>query len=247
MAGTTADKLALAASNKAAIKAAIEAKSPATAPTNVMSQWPTAIASIPTASAPVIQPLSVTANGTYSAPSGVDGYSPVTVSVAGTVDWDEIVGGTIRGDVVTTLATIPENAMFGKKFIASVSAPNCTTVANQAFCNCFHLRSVSLPVATKLQMSAFNSAGSQETELTVSIPKVNTLEAFVFAYSSVTSLRLPSVKGESWSMNNSTLSFTSKLTEIHFAAAYESAIRAHSGFATLWGHGAGTATVTFDL
>lgn len=31
----------------------------------------------------VIEPLSVTANGTYSAPSGVDGYSPVTVNVSG--------------------------------------------------------------------------------------------------------------------------------------------------------------------
>ena len=31
----------------------------------------------------VIQPLAVTANGTYTAPAGVDGYSPVTVNVAG--------------------------------------------------------------------------------------------------------------------------------------------------------------------
>lgn len=31
--------------------------------------------------APVINPLSVTANGTYTAPSGVDGYAPVTVNV----------------------------------------------------------------------------------------------------------------------------------------------------------------------
>lgn len=30
---------------------------------------------------PVINPLPVTANGTYTAPSGVDGYSPVTVAV----------------------------------------------------------------------------------------------------------------------------------------------------------------------
>ena len=34
-------------------------------------------------SQPVIQPLSVTQNGTYTAPSGVDGYSPVTVNVSG--------------------------------------------------------------------------------------------------------------------------------------------------------------------
>jgi hypothetical protein len=31
--------------------------------------------------APVIESLSVTTNGTYTAPSGVDGYSPVTVNV----------------------------------------------------------------------------------------------------------------------------------------------------------------------
>lgn len=32
--------------------------------------------------APVIEALNVIANGTYTAPSGVDGYSPVTVNVS---------------------------------------------------------------------------------------------------------------------------------------------------------------------
>ena len=32
---------------------------------------------------PVVQPLEVTENGTYTAPDGVDGYSPVNVNVAG--------------------------------------------------------------------------------------------------------------------------------------------------------------------
>lgn len=40
-----------------------------------------AVEGILTGSDPVIQPLSVTANGTYTAPEGVDGYSPVTVNV----------------------------------------------------------------------------------------------------------------------------------------------------------------------
>lgn len=37
---------------------------------------------------PVIQPLSVTANGAYTAPEGVDGYSPVTVNVPSSGDAD---------------------------------------------------------------------------------------------------------------------------------------------------------------
>lgn len=32
---------------------------------------------------PVIEPLEITTNGTYTAPEGVDGYSPVTVNVSG--------------------------------------------------------------------------------------------------------------------------------------------------------------------
>lgn len=46
-----------------------------------LDQMPTAIANIQTGGNPVVNSLSVTANGTYTAPSGVDGYSPVTVSV----------------------------------------------------------------------------------------------------------------------------------------------------------------------
>lgn len=37
------------------------------------------------------------------------------------------------------------------------------------------------------------------------------------------------------------------LTEIHFASAYQSNIESSTGYATLWGRGAGAATVYFDL
>lgn len=50
--------------------------------TIVADDFPTAIASIPTGGgSATIEPLSITANGTYTAPSGVDGYSPITVNV----------------------------------------------------------------------------------------------------------------------------------------------------------------------
>lgn len=48
----------------------------------------------------VIESLSVTENGTYTAPSGVDGYSPVTVNVSG--------GGGGASNVVTGSFTVPE-------------------------------------------------------------------------------------------------------------------------------------------
>lgn len=48
----------------------------------------------------VIEPLSVTANGTYNAPTGVDGYAPVTVNVSSAVEkwpmFDDIVAAGSR-------------------------------------------------------------------------------------------------------------------------------------------------------
>lgn len=43
---------------------------------------------------PVINSLSVTENGTYTAPSGVDGYSPITVNVSGGGGGGTPTGGT---------------------------------------------------------------------------------------------------------------------------------------------------------
>ena len=64
-----------------AIANAIRAKTGGSAQI-VADDFPTEIGNIPTGAAPVIESLSVTENGTYTPPSGVDGYGPVTVNVA---------------------------------------------------------------------------------------------------------------------------------------------------------------------
>lgn len=46
-----------------------------------VTNYASANVDVPTGGTPVINPLSVTENGVYTAPSGVDGYSPITVNV----------------------------------------------------------------------------------------------------------------------------------------------------------------------
>lgn len=49
---------------------------------------------------PVIESLSITANGTYTASDGVDGYSPVTVSVASDIEEWAMGNAYIEGEIV---------------------------------------------------------------------------------------------------------------------------------------------------
>lgn len=62
---------------------AIRTKGGTSAPLTYPQGFIDAIDDIQTGGSAVIQSLSVTQNGTYTAPSGVDGYSPVTVNVSG--------------------------------------------------------------------------------------------------------------------------------------------------------------------
>lgn len=88
-----------------------------------------AIGTIPNA---VVQPLEVTENGTYTAPDGVDGYSPVTVNVAasGGVSAANAVIVLVYGDSVDLstyehmsvevngdIVTVSQDGYFDAKFI----------------------------------------------------------------------------------------------------------------------------------
>lgn len=54
-------------------------------------------------SEPVIKSLTITSNGTYTAPSGVDGYSPITVNVASS--------GTSTGETPTPVITVSSSGL----------------------------------------------------------------------------------------------------------------------------------------
>lgn len=88
-------------------------------------------------SEPTIQPLSVTQNGTYTAPSGVDGYSPVNVNVSGggggntlLYDYGELFGD-VSGVATTSLAvTLKDHS--GYKALIIIMHRGAVTVSGGA-------------------------------------------------------------------------------------------------------------------
>ena len=137
---------------------------------------------------PVIQSLSVTENGTYTAPSGVDGYSPVTVNVSGggTSGWnaDDIAKKTsINGAVVCSTATKLMPWCFAYSKITSFTSTTVTNMENtdsngRQFFNCTSLTSVSIPnVTTQIGANAFQKCSALQS---VNIPNALTGMSSVF-------------------------------------------------------------------
>lgn len=115
---------------------------------------------IPEATPPVIQQLTVTENGTYTVPSGVDGYSPVVVNVASSGG-----GGSSDAEIpwltreITsysnpTLTTLGAYALSGTK-ITNLNLPALTTIAGYAFYECTTLTNLTLPSLTEIPYNGF--------------------------------------------------------------------------------------------
>lgn len=148
-----------------------------------------------TGSTPVINPLSVTENGTYVAPSGVDGYSPVVVNVSGGGGGQEdgIITRTISGTYVNDrVAEIGNSAFAGCSNLVSVSFGAAVKIGGYAFQGCGSLRAVNAPVA----LSAYASAFRECVNLTsVHIPSAQRVAQYAFyACSKLPAISLPSAK-----------------------------------------------------
>ena len=114
-----------------------------------------AIGDIQTGGGVTVEALSVTENGTYTAPTG-KAYSPVTVNVSG--------GGTDdlllleQGQLTTrtsTATSISNYAFYDCSNLTSVSFPTATSIGSNAFYGCSNLTSVSFPTATSISNYAF--------------------------------------------------------------------------------------------
>lgn len=97
-----------------------------------VTNYASADVDVPTGSTPVINSLSITENGTYTAPSGVDGYSPVTVSVSGYTAADFADQSKPIGEVTFLQSSLSAPHFYRRTGITKLYAPNFTTTGNVA-------------------------------------------------------------------------------------------------------------------
>lgn len=119
-----------------------------------VAAFASASVSVPS-TAPNIQALSVSANGTYTATGGVDGYSPVTVNViGGGITADNIAERTLSGVMTGSASSIYAYA-FAQTQITEANFSQATKLGSFAFASCKSLTTVNMPALTSISSYAF--------------------------------------------------------------------------------------------
>lgn len=163
--------------------------------THDVTNYASANVNVPTGSTPVVNPLSVTENGTYTAPSGVDGYSPVTVNVSGggggTDDFFDM--SKPSGNITTLATSIAYYACYQRTGITGITGNNVTQIGGSAFRSMPNLATASFPSVTKFTSdSVFRDSGSLTS---VYLPLLNNLSNYgnyCFANANLLGIVLPS-------------------------------------------------------
>ena len=153
------------------------------------------------ANTPNIQPLDITENGTYIAPDGVDGYSPVTVNVptGGSEDVAAAIADRTITEFINNATAVGHSAFRGCKNLKTLDMPNAMTVADYAFYQCEELTALNLPSVTSIgqqiiygcnklkslalpSLTAASQNALREAQYveTIDLPKLTTIPAQMF-------------------------------------------------------------------
>lgn len=108
-----------------------------------------------------IEPITITANGTYNAPDNVDGYNPVNVNInvepPEPSDIDTLIDGSIT-NIVSGVEVIKDYAFSYCRSLVSASFPNATgDLKSGTFSSCKLLKSVILPKIQRCDFQVFMS------------------------------------------------------------------------------------------
>lgn len=180
------------------------------------AEFPAEIASIVTGGSggdAVIEPLTITKNGTYTAEDGVDGYSPVTVEVAASCgDAEKYFENTYEEVVLPNVTKIKGYAFYSDTFLKNIEMPNVEFIGNYAFYNCSDLALTSLPSGL-LYINNSSFSGCTNLALT-SLP--NGLRGIApNAFYNCTSLTSITFEGKPNNIVNSAFSNCTNLTTIN--------------------------------
>lgn len=145
----------------------------------------------------VINSLSVTSNGVYRVPQGVDGYNPVTVSVPTPEFVTETLSVSVNGTYnpgtgvdgysqvtvnvpnptgvfydLSAVTAIPSGVFSQSNnplnsYITTVNLPNCTSIGDYAFYTCTNLSELNLPLCTYIGDSTFRGINITSLDLPV--------------------------------------------------------------------------------
>lgn len=135
-------------------------------------------------STPIVEPLTITENGVYIVPTGVDGYGPVSVSVNANTNTNlneeawitRKLSGFFMNDNVTTIGPA---AFYHCNDLTGVSFPKVTLIQREAFGQCSYLNTISFPLATVIHNAAFYSCLSLTT---IHLPLVTSVGMFGFRH-----------------------------------------------------------------
>lgn len=131
-------------------------------------------------SEPVISPLTVTENGTYTAPDGVDGYSPVVVEVTSggnTNVEDSLMDRSVTEYTNDRITELGRYSLSYAQSLTSLRLPNVISIAANGCYNCSKLAHLYLPLVQTIGAYAFQSCSSLAT---VDLPSAQQLGAQAF-------------------------------------------------------------------
>lgn len=140
---------------------------------------------------PIIQPLEVSGNGIYTAPSGVDGYSPVSVNVPipnGYIKPSGDIAITENGEydvtakarAIVNVAAVSDTGVEDSiitRGITKYANARVSTVGAQAFYGCTKLKSVYFAKATSVGSNSFRGCTQLKSAI---FPKATVINANAF-------------------------------------------------------------------
>lgn len=146
--------------------------------------------------APNIQPLEITENGTYTAPNGVDGYSPIIVNVesggGGAEDnLDDFLVNTLT-DIESDVTKIVSYGSYGRTALKTVNLPKCTDIGSYAFRGCTGITNVNAPLATSIGTYGFYGCSKLAD---VNMSKVTSIGTYAFYKCDLRSVNFPLATG----------------------------------------------------